>query len=338
MEKKIGREGTKPQKRTFAYACSDVSGTSGSYVENADFRIDSKIQFQFKNINVFKGLKTIEGFYKGDNLDELLNSDYYIIHALKFSDDDYGYNDVLFTQIYDVDYDTKNVSFKVLQLNEDDKKAILFNYFKKIYLEKEIETPYKEFNLDDKLEKEFLFKYFYEALDFKKSEKFGPLISLITDMQFDKIKTYKEIILNKALNMDKMMEDFFKFIKGSKSNQTNTVIYNIYNRRVYDYQRYYPDYFNTNPYENWCYTTTSDIDTVVNGTTTTIDRNLSVSGSIFAGADIGWTTSDLTATSAVTDCLTTANSTSTLTVDGPTPEEMNLVNTTYDSLKLLLDD
>jgi len=333
---------TKPQKRTFAYACSDVSGTSGNYVENADFRIYSKIEFNFKNVNVSNGLKTIEGFYKGDNLDELLNNDYYIIHALKISDEEYGYNDVLFTQVYNVDYDTKDVSFRVFRIDEDDKKSILFNYFKKIYLEKEIESPYKEFNLDEKLEKEFLFKYFYEALNFKKSEKFGPLISLITDMQFDKIKTYKEIILNEALNMDKMMEDFFKFIKGSQNNQTNTIIYNIYNRDIYDYQTYYPYYYNTNPYANWCYASTSP---TINGNLTvsenSIDRNISIyDGTTYDNTNwTGCISADCaTLTTSTSDCMS-FNSTTTSATSAPltTLHDTVLINNTYDSLTKILE-
>jgi hypothetical protein len=237
------------QKRTFGYACDEISGEKTLSPEG-NLKIYNEIPFNFKRLYIKDGEKFIDGFYKGNDIEELMNNDYYLIHTSKIKECKYIFNDILFTKIYNVNYETKDMTFKVIPLSDDGKKEMYYSYFKKVYKDKEIESPYKEFELDETVEKEFLFKYLYESLNFETSKKLQTLRDIILDMQFGKVKSYKEIIFS-ALDMEKMIQDFFGFIKEQRNKKSTDIVRDIYIHHVYEYQYYYPYYNYQYPYTVW---------------------------------------------------------------------------------------
>lgn len=235
-----GAKNTATQKKTFGYACGDIE-TRSSLSPEDDFKIFNEVSFNFKRLYIKDGVKFIDGFYKGKDIEELMNNEYYLIHTTKIRDKEYVFNDILFTSIYNVDFETKDITFKVIPLANEDKKEVFYSYFKKVYKEKKIESPYKEFELDESVEKEFLFKYLYESLEFETDSKLNPLKNTILDMQLGKVKSYKEIIFG-ALNMEKMIQDFFGFIKEQRNKKSPDIVRDIYIYHIYEYRHYYPYY------------------------------------------------------------------------------------------------
>jgi hypothetical protein len=251
------------QKRTFGYACGDISRRNSLSPEE-DFRIYGEIPFNFKRLYIQNGTKFVDGFYKGNDIEELMNNDHYLVHTSKIKDSAYIFNDILFTRIYNVNFETRDITLQVISLDDEDKKEVYYSYFKKVYKDKGIESPYKEFELDETVEKEFLFKYLYESLEFETSDKLKKLKDIILSMQLNKVKSYKEIIFG-TLNMDKMIQDFFGFIKNQRTKKSPDIVRDIYVHHIYEYRHYYP-YYNypstTTPYLGYPYVVSNNSLTV----------------------------------------------------------------------------
>ena len=130
-----GAKNTTTQKKTFGYACGDIE-TRSSLSPEDDFKIFNEVSFNFKRLYIKDGVKFIDGFYKGKDIEELMNNEYYLIHTTKIRDKEYVFNDILFTSIYNVDFETKDITFKVIPLANEDKKEVFYSYFKKVYKEK----------------------------------------------------------------------------------------------------------------------------------------------------------------------------------------------------------
>jgi Fic family protein len=139
-------------------------------------------------------------------------------------------------------------------------------------------------------------------------------------MQLGKVKSYKEIIFG-ALNMEKMIQDFFGFIKEQKNKKSPDIVRDIYIYHIYEYRHYYPyyqyPYYYLSSTPTWTTTTTATPSWNYNALTsssTTLTGTMSGDLTMNSGvATTGYSTTlnELDALDATTSYYSTATTSST---------------------------